>query len=254
MFLAGSDTASMCKMSSEAMAAKIWPGQDPIGKCVKVDADTVPCSTVVGVAGGIVRGEWGADPKLQYYVHVDQYARGAGGLYVRTRRPASEMTEIVRREMQSLVPVPQYVSARTLASVLAYNLAQWRLGATMFTLFGLLALVLAAVGLYSIISYSVAQRTHEMGIRVALGANTSDVIGMIMSEGMRLTLIGLGIGATLAYFAAPYLQKQLFRVEPREPTIFLTVAVVLLAVAALATMLPALRAARVDPMTVLRKE
>ena len=240
---------------SEAMADKLWPGQDPLGKCVKVNADTVPCSTVVGVAEGIARGgEWGADPKLQYYIHVDQYSPGAGELFVRTRLRASEMGETIRRQMQSLVPVPQYVHARSLASLIVPNLRQWQLGATMFSLFGTLALVLAAIGLYSIISYSVAQRTREMGIRVALGAKAADVVGMVMSEGMRLTAIGLAIGAAISYYAAPWLQKLLFRVEPREPTIFAGVAVVLMIVAALATIVPALRAAHVDPQEALRAE
>jgi putative ABC transport system permease protein len=240
---------------SDAMAEKLWPRQDPLGKCVKVNADSVPCSTVVGVAEGIVRGgEWGRDTKLQYYLHIDQYSRGSGGLFVRTRRPAAEMAEAIRGELQSMVSVPQYVKARSLSSIIAPNMRQWQLGATMFTLFGVLALVLSAIGLYSIISYSVAQRMHEMGIRVALGARSGDVVGMVMSEGMRLTLVGLVIGATLSYYAAPYLQKLLFRVEPREPTIFAVVGGVLLAVAAMATMVPALRASRVDPQEALRAE
>ena len=240
---------------SDAMAQKLWPGENPLGKCVKVDADTVPCSTVVGVAEGIVRGgAWGGDTRLQYYLHIDQYSRGSGGLFVRTRRPAAEMAEALRGELQSVVSIPQYVNARSLSSIVAPNMRQWQLGAMMFSLFGVLALVLAAIGLYSIISYSVAQRTHEMGIRVALGANARDVVGMVMSEGMRLTLLGLSIGAALSYFAAPYLQTLLFRVEPREPTIFATVGVVLVVVAALATMIPALRAARVDPQEALRAD
>lgn len=239
---------------SDAMAAKLWPGQDPLGKCVKVDADTVPCSTVVGVAEGIIRGEWGADTKLQYYIHIDQYDRSDGGLFIRTSRPADEMKETIRREMQDLLPAPQYVNARSLSSILEPNLRQWELGATMFSLFGALALILAAVGLYSIISYSVAQRMHEMGIRVALGAQGRDVIGMVMSEGLRLTIIGVMIGSALSYYSAPRLEKLLFRVSPREPSVFATVTVVLLAVAALATVVPALRASRVDPQEALRSD
>jgi predicted permease len=240
---------------SDAMAAKLWPGENPLGKCVKVNADTVPCSTVVGVAEGIQRGgDWGADTKLQYYIHIDQYNRSEGGLFVRTRRPAAEAGETIRRAMQALVPVPQYVRARPLSAILEPNMRQWQLGATMFTLFGFLALVLAAVGLYSIVSYSVAQRTREMGIRIAVGARSSDVVRMVLLEGLRLTTIGVVGGAVLAYLATPRLQKMLFRVEPHEPALFVTVAVVLLAVAALATMMPALRASRVDPQEALRAE
>jgi ABC-type antimicrobial peptide transport system permease subunit len=124
----------------------------------------------------------------------------------------------------------------------------------MFTIFGALALVLAAIGLYSVISYSVAQRKHEMGVRVALGAKSGDVVGMVMSEGMRLTLVGLVIGAALAFYGAPSVEKLLYHVDARDPRVFLGVAGVLLVVAALATLAPAWRASRVDPQEALRAE
>lgn len=247
-------SSQLVAVVSTQMAEKLWPGQDPLGKCIKVDADTVPCSTVVGVAEGIVRGSFNGDEKLQFYVPIDKFYRGSGGLYVRTRGDASRMTQTVRGELQKLLSVPQYVNARSLSSVLDPNLRQWRLGATMFTLFGALALALAAIGLYSVISYSVAQRTHEIGVRVALGARSIDVVRIVLSEGMRLSTIGLALGLGVALLAAPRVAPLLYHVQPREPRVFSTVAMLLLAVAAIATMVPAMRATKVDPQEALRAE
>jgi predicted permease len=239
---------------SAEMATKLWPGEEPLGKCIRVNSDTIPCSTIVGVAEGIVRGSFDGDEKLQYYVPIDQFSRGQGGLYVRTRGPAGPMVETVRRELQRRLSVPQYANTRSLTSVLDPNLRQWRLGATMFTLFGVLALVLAAVGLYSVISYSVAQRTHEIGVRVALGARAQDVVRLVFGDGMRLMVVGLALGLAVAIYAAPFIGPLLYHVEPREPAIYVAVAAVLLAVAVVATMAPALRASRVDPQEALRAE
>jgi predicted permease len=246
-------TARVVVVSAE-MAQRIWPGADPLGKCIRINADTMPCSTVVGVAEGIVRGGYEGDQRLQYYIPIDQFDRGRGGLYVRTSGASASMVQTVRNELQKLVFVPQYVNARSMSSIIDPNLRQWQLGATMFTLFGALALMLAAIGLYSVISYAVAQRTHEIGIRVALGAQSRDVIGIVFSDGMRLMVVGLAFGLAVALYAAPFVAPMLYHVEPREPVVFAAVALVLLLVAALATMVPALRAARVDPQEALRAE
>jgi predicted permease len=239
---------------SREMGEKLWPGQDPLGKCIYVQRRTNPCATIVGVSEGIVRGSYEGDEKLQFYVPIDQFERAQGSLYVRTRGPATSMVQTVRAELQKQVSVPQYVNARSLSSILDPNLRQWSLGATMFTLFGALALVLAAIGLYSVISYSVTQRKHEMGVRVALGARSADVVGMVMSEGMRLTVIGLVVGGALAFYGAPRVEKLLYHVDAREPLVFIGVAGMLLVVAALATLVPAWRASRVDPQEALRAE
>src|SRR5205085_345668 len=125
---------------------------------------------------------------------------------------------------------------------------------TMFTLFGGLALVLAAIGLYSVISYSVAQRKHEMGVRIALGAASRDVVRIVFGEGMRLVAVGLGLGLVIALAAAPRIAPMLYHVEPRDPMVFAAVATALIGIAALATMVPAIRATRVDPQEALRAE
>jgi putative ABC transport system permease protein len=239
---------------SREMGEKLWPGQDPLGKCITVSRRTNPCANIVGISEGIVRGSYDGDEKLQFYVPMDQFERGQGSIYIRTRGPATEMVRTVRAELQKQLSVSQYANARSLSSIIDPNLRQWSLGATMFTLFGALALVLAGIGLYSVISYSVAQRKHEMGVRVALGASSGNVVGMVMSEGLRLTVIGLLLGAGLAFYGAPYVEKLLYNVDARDPRVFVGVAGVLLVVASLATLLPAWRASRVDPQEALRTE
>jgi hypothetical protein len=237
---------------SDAMAAKLWPGQDPMGKCVKIAADSMPCSSVVGIAEGIVREGLQGDTKLQYYVPIDQYSRGRGGLFVRTRRRADEAMPAIRAELQREVPVSQYVQTVTLASIMSPMLRQWQLGATMFTLFGVLALALAAVGLYSVISYSVAQRTHEMGIRVALGASRASLLMLVVRGPVRLVAAGIVLGALIARGASRGVATLLFHESPGDPLVYAAVALVLLVVSLVASAVPARTAARIEPTIALR--
>jgi putative ABC transport system permease protein len=130
----------------------------------------------------------------------------------------------------------------------------WRLGATMFLAFGLLALALAALGLYSTIAYTVAQRTHEMGVRIALGAQVRDILLLVLRDGVAVSVIGLAVGAAAAIAASGWIAPLLFKESPRDPMVFGAVTVTLLAVAVAASSIPALRAARVDPQKALRAE
>jgi ABC-type antimicrobial peptide transport system permease subunit len=130
----------------------------------------------------------------------------------------------------------------------------WRLGATMFVAFGGLALVVAAIGLYSVVSYNVAQRTHELGVRVAFGARVSHVLRLVLGEGLRLAIVGMMIGAAIALYAGRWIEPLLFRVGPADPVVFGIVIGVLLVVATTACLVPALRAARVDANVALRSD
>jgi putative ABC transport system permease protein len=143
---------------------------------------------------------------------------------------------------------------RSLADIVAPNMRQWDLGATMFTVFGALALVVAAVGLYSVTAYGVAQRTHELGVRVALGAEARDLMRLVMLEAVRLSGIALTLGLVGALTAGRFLAPLLFETSPRDPAILAAVAAVLLATSVVASAVPALRAARVDPNRALRDE
>jgi predicted permease len=239
---------------SEAMGKVLWPGKDPIGQCIRVVADTMPCTTVVGIAENIKEQSLAADSGFFYYLPYTQYAPQNGGLFVRTRGNAAEMKDIVRRRLQREMPGASYVTITPIAEIVGSQTRSWHLGATMFATFGVLALVLAAIGLYSVIAYNVAQRTHEMGVRVALGAQMRDVITLVLTDGMRLSIAGLAIGTVVALWAAKWVKPLLFDVSPRDPYVFVIVGGTLLGVAVVASLIPARRAAKVEPTVALRSD
>jgi putative ABC transport system permease protein len=238
---------------SQSMAKKLWPGKDALGQCVKVGADSVPCTIVVGVAEDIRRGSFDEQQGLQYYVSADQ-AESFGGFFVRTRRNTEQDAERIRRELQRLMPGVSYVNATPLQHILDENSRAWQLGATMFTVFGGLGLLLAAVGLYAVMAYNTAQRTHELGVRIALGAQAGDVVRLVVAGGLRVAVVGVAIGAAVALVAGKFIAPLLFNISPKDPGTFALVAVTLLATAVLASVVPAWRATRVDPNVALRTE
>ena len=239
---------------SETFARMGWPAQDAIGKCVRMEADTMPCRTVVGVAEDAKFGGLDTPSDPVAYYPLAQDGENHGTLFIRVRDDASLRAEGLRRELQSLMPGASYLVATPLTDILAPATRSWRLGATMFAIFGGLALVLAGIGLYSVVAYSVTQRTHEMGVRVALGARVGDVVRLIVGDGLRVVVAGVAIGLVLAFSAGHWLAPLLFNVSARDPIVFTAVAVVLVAVAVAASWLPAVRAARVDPSTALRAD
>lgn len=241
----------------QSMAKVLWPGQQALGQCIRVGGDTVPCSTVVGIAQDIKAYDLGNENPARsyfYYLSNAHFNPDGGGLFVRTTGPATGAQESVRRRLQALMPGVSYVTVTPFSDVVGNRMQSWRLGATMFTVFGALALALAAIGLYSVIAYNVAQRTQEMGVRVALGAQARDVVRLVLREGMKLAVVGVLLGAAVALVVSRFVKPLLFQVSPRDPLVFAVVAVVLLAVAVLASVVPARRAARVDPMQALRTE
>ncbi|HEY4216129.1 MAG TPA: ADOP family duplicated permease [Gemmatimonadaceae bacterium] len=237
----------------ESMAKTLWPGQDAIGKCVRMNADTMPCHTVIGVAEDIRDGTIDS-VALHYYIPIVEYRTSGVGLFVRTRGSPVEQAETVRRMLQKLMPGASYVTVTPMSTIIAPTMRSWKIGATLFTIFGALALVLATIGLYSVIAYNVAQRTHEMGVRVALGAQARDIIGLIVREGLGVVLPGVALGAVIALFAGRWIAPLLFHVSPKDPPVLISVIVALIAVAIAASWMPARRAARVDPNTALRSE
>ena len=239
---------------SEAMGRVLWRGRDPLGQCVRVSADTMPCTTVVGVAENIKEQGLIGDSSFFYYMPIRQYRPQGGGLFVRAKGDAAELKETVRRALQREMPGAAYVTVTPFKEIVSPNMRSWQLGATMFVAFGVLALVLAAVGLYSVIAYNVQQRTHEMGVRIALGARSSDVAGLVLREGVGVAGLGIGIGLGLALWATRWVKPLLYDVSPTEPAIYAVVAATLLSVAALASWVPARRATKVDPNVALRSD
>jgi putative ABC transport system permease protein len=239
---------------SKAMANVLWPGKNAIGQCIKQSADTMPCSYVVGIAENIKSSSLGVDSSYYYYVPALQVNARYGGLFVRTHGEATKMQETVRRRLQKEMPGASYVTITPFSRIIGGETRSWHLGATMFAAFGALALVLAAVGLYSVIAYNVAQRTHELGVRMALGAQTPDVIRLVVSDGLKLAVIGVAIGAAAALWAAKWVKPLLFDVSAKDPAVYAFVALVLIGVAVAASWVPARRASRVDPNVALRTE
>jgi putative ABC transport system permease protein len=239
---------------SEAMGKVLWPGKDPIGQCMKVSADTMPCTTVVGIAENIKEQSLAADSGYYYYLSSAQFHPHEGGLFVRVRGEGAKFSEAVRRRLQKEMPGASYVTITPISEILGSQKRSWRLGATMFVAFGVLALVLAAIGLYSVISYNVAQRTHELGVRRALGAQAGDVVRLVVTDGLRLAGVGVALGIAAAFYAGRWVKPLLFNVSPKDPWVFVAVALTLVAVALAASWIPALRASRVDANVALRSE
>ena len=237
---------------SQAAVRRIWPSEDPLGKCVKLEASG-QCYFVVGVAGDI-RASFEEGPGRHVYVAAAQVRVPDSRMFIRTRGEAAAQAEGVRRALQEVVPGFAYVAVRTLDRLVAPQMRSWRLGATMFTIFGLLALVVAAVGLYSVVAYDVSQRTRELGVRVALGASAGAVLRLVVGEGVRVVAVGLALGAAVAVSLASKVSPLLYEVSAKDPVTYAGVLGVLLIVAVVASLAPAVRAARVDPNVALRAD
>ena len=237
---------------TEAMSTALWPTSDAIGQCFKLGSDTMPCITVIGVSENVRLGTLNGDASLHYYLPIEQRSPASGRLLIRLR--GNGTVEEIRRELQRLMPGTSYITVTPFADIIGLQTRSWRMGAAMFSLFGLLALVLAAMGLYSVIAYDVAQRTHELGVRVALGAQATDVLRLIVGEGVRVGIAGVVVGGSIALWAARWIKPLLFDGAARDPWVFGAVVVTLLSVSIVASLLPAARATRADPNTALRAE
>ena len=243
--------APLVMVVSASMARTLWPGGEAIGQCVKVGSDTMPCAEVVGVAEDVKRESLTDDAGLLYYLSMAQYPPGVGGLFVRTRGLAAAQAESVRRGLQALMPGAAYVNVIPMDDIVGPNMRSWQLGATMFSAFGILALLVAAVGLYSVIAYNVSQRTHELGVRVALGARTHDILRLVLTDAMRLAVVAVVLGTAAVILAGRWVEPLLFGTSARDPLILAVIGVGLLAIAGIASFIPAIRASRVDPAVAL---
>jgi len=272
------DTAGtpLVVLVNETMARTMWPGRSAIGGCVQaghVDdpmlgdpmsaAAFLPCRMVVGVVrdsrARSLRTEGNEARLMQYYVPLGQAPAAPvanipeyHGILVRTAGEPERWVTPIQRIIQGTSSRPVYARVSPYQTLIDPQLRSWRLGATLFSAFGVLALTIAAVGLFAVVSYLVTQRTQEIGIRLALGGSASAVAGLVVRDAVKVAAVGAVIGAAIAVAAAPLVQSMLFETSARQPSILVGAALALLAVAVGAAAVPAWRAGRVSPMTVLR--
>jgi predicted permease len=239
-----------------ALATALWPEGGGVGSCVLLDRET-DCVMVVGIVETIAfRGVLG-DPTPMVYIplnHERAKVLAINGLLIRVVDGAAPAINLVRRAMQELAPNLPFVDVRSFATIIAPDFRPWILGASMFTIFGILAVVIAVVGLYSVLAYLVTQRRREIGIRMALGADKRQVLFMVLGSGLRLVLSGVAVGALLAIWLGQWAQPLLFGVNARDPFTILVVGGAFAVVSAAACLIPGSRATRVDPALPLRAE
>lgn len=242
---------------SDLMARTLWPGEDPIGQCLYTGqrGEEVPCSRIVGIAEDARRSRLREEQGMHYYVPFGQ-ERGIGGtsLVVRPAGSLTAMIPAIRQAIAQVDPSVLYVDAGSLQELVDPQIRPWRLGATVFGLMGVLALLVAAVGLYSVLSYLVVQRTHEMGVRLALGATGASIVALVMRHSLAVALTGIAIGLALSLAAGRFIAPLLFDTSPRDGLVLGGVAASLLVVALAASLLPALRARRVNPLEAMRTD
>jgi predicted permease len=241
----------------QTMADALWPNDDPLRHCVYFPKTKSTCVPIVGVAQS-TQDEMLTD-KLQphFYFSLDNPPVPTWGAAASVLRVSPNQRASVARALHDLLAsefpggIP---TIRTMAALMEPTYRPWRLGAELFTLFGVLALVVAGIGIYSSVSYAVSQRTHEFGIRVALGARTADVMRQVVSEGLRTVLLGVITGILMALAASRLVASLLYGIAPSDPATLVAVAIVLVAIAAAAAFVPAWRAAKADPVAALRAD
>src|SRR5256714_541214 len=242
---------------SEKTAQHYWPGKDPIGKRLKPGATTsdVPWREVIGVVKDVRQNDFIAQPKMQMYFAYRQLKDlAANALIVRTSVEPMSLATSIRDAIWAVDKDQPVANVDTMDHIVSEAIARQRFSMLLLGIFAALALVLAAVGIYGVMSYSVAQRIHEIGIRMALGARRTDVLKMIVNQGLKLVSIGMMLGLAAAFLLTRVLQSLLFGISATDPVTFFGISLVLLAVAILASYLPALRATKVDPIIALRAQ
>ena len=248
---------------SQAMARALWPGRDPLGQCMQVTwqlpADNAPtsgCTTVVGVAEDAAYQGLTDEQRFVYYLNQEQMPPGwARAVLVRLKgEPTAAEVERVRSALQRVMPGDGMVTLRKLKDVVEDQSRSWRLGTTLFVAFGGLAVVVAAVGLYGVIGYTIAQRMHELGMRIALGARASHILRLVLGQGVWFAAAGAAIGLLIALFASRFVEPLLYKQSARDPLIYIGVAMMMILVGLVASAVPAWRAIRADPNRALRTD
>jgi putative ABC transport system permease protein len=251
-------TAPPVIIVNQAFAKKFFPGEEPIGKRIKpgisTNSDKPVMREIVGVVSDVRNRNLSSDVRAGYFIPAPQMPFNQMTLIVRTGNDPHSLITAVQNEVHAMDQEVPVFNIKTMEEYISATVATPRFNTTLLVIFAAVALVLTIVGLYGVMSYSVAQRTNEIGIRMALGAQTSDVLRLIVSQGFKLVLIGLGIGLIGAFALTRVIASLLFGVTTKDPLTFAAVAVLLALVALLACYIPARRATRLDPLHALRYE
>jgi putative ABC transport system permease protein len=257
-FFAAQDAANSAPVVviSASLAHRIWPDQDPVGKRLKLGREKAsePWRTVVGVVGDIKSSSFDREPNPTTYVPFAQVPQAASTLAVRSARDPVTLAAAVRAAVRIIDPDQPAYDMRTLEQRIGDNDSGVQFSARMMVVFGAIALVLSAAGIFSVMAYSVRQRTHEMGVRIALGAGRTHLLRLVMGYAAKLSLVGVAIGVSCALVLTRVVSSLLFGVVRMDTAVFIGFALLLVAVAVLAAYLPARWATRVDPMVALRAE
>jgi len=248
------DQAPPVVIVNETFARRFWPNESPLHKRFRLGNANAPLLEIVGVAQDGKYAGLNEDPKSFVYRSLWQSRLSSSSLIVRAETEPQILIAAVRRELQQLDPHLPIASTKTMTEQLSFALLPARLAASALGSFGLLALALAAIGLYGVMAYSVAQRTRELGIRIALGAQASDIHKLVVGQGLKLASIGIALGLLISLAVMRLMKNFLFGVSATDPLTFVAIGVVLLLVALLACYLPARRATKVDPLIALRTE
>jgi predicted permease len=240
----------------ERMARELWPNEDPLGKRVRTGGltSTTPWITVVGVVGNVKQYALDADSRMAMYLAQTQYATRSMNLVLKSDASAAQLTTAVRAALAELDPdLPMY-NVRTMDERVNDSLAQRRFAMQLLTLFAVVAMVLAIIGIYGVMSYLVSQGTRELGIRLALGATPGAVLWLVGRHSAAIAVTGVGVGLGLAYAVTRFMRTLLFQISVVDPLTYATIGALLLGVALVAGLVPARRAARIDPLQSLRTE
>jgi putative ABC transport system permease protein len=252
------DTADSMPVAviNETLARRYWPNEDPLGKRLRLGAeeDGAPLCTIVGIVGDVRHYDLDKQPNAELYFPYQQQPKPSMSLVVRTASDPLKIIAAVRNEVQAIDREQPVYNVVTMESRLTESIASRRLSVMLLGIFAVLALVLASVGIYGVVSYSVTQRTHEIGVRMALGAQARDVLRLVVGQGMLIALIGVAVGLTGAFALTRLMSSLLYGVSATDPLTFVVISLTLSLVALVACYLPARRAMKVDPMVALRYE
>ncbi len=260
-FQAADHASPLVALINQKAAEAFWPGLDPVGRRLRPDGGDVPWITIVGVVDDVKQQGIDRETGTEVYFSYSQTATQFGPFLprkmytlVRSALPPAEIARAIREAVRALDPTLPVANLSTMQEVVLRSIARPRFIALLLSIFAGTALFLAAIGIYGVLSYSVAQRAQELGIRMALGADRRRILWLVMSQGMLLALAGVAAGVAISLALSRLIASLLFGVAPTDPLTYVTVMAILGAVAAAACALPAAQAARVDPLVVLRSE